>query len=99
MSGSDRSASRSKSPDARRERRSSPSPNGGGSRNGDRDRGGGGREEEGVSLLVRNLTFKVNKEDIRAEFVKHGRVRDVYIPVDYISREPRGFAFVEMGGK
>jgi RNA recognition motif-containing protein len=26
---------------------------------------------------------------------KYGEVRDVYIPTDYHTRKPRGFAFVE----
>jgi RNA recognition motif-containing protein len=26
---------------------------------------------------------------------KYGNVRDVYIPTDYHTRQPRGFAFVE----
>ena len=71
---------------------------GGGGGGGDRD-GNSGPREDGVSLLVRNLTYKVDKEELRGEFGKHGRVVDVYVPVDYVSREPRGFAFLEMGNK
>ena len=29
---------------------------------------------------------------------KHGRVRDVYMPMDYYTGKPRGFAFVEFLG-
>lgn len=28
-------------------------------------------------------------------FTQHGPVRDVYLPLDYYTREPRGFAYVE----
>jgi RNA recognition motif-containing protein len=72
-----------------------------GDRNGG-DRGGErseSRREEGVSVLVRNLTFKLSKEDLREEFEKFGSVKDVYIPLDYMTREPRGFAFIEMSCK
>lgn len=54
-----------------------------------------GRNEGKKSLLVRNLSFDTNKHDLREAFEKHGSVRDVYIPLDYKTRDPRGFAFVE----
>uniref|UniRef100_A0A0D9Y0M6 RRM domain-containing protein n=1 Tax=Leersia perrieri TaxID=77586 RepID=A0A0D9Y0M6_9ORYZ len=34
-------------------------------------------------------------EDIRVPFERFGPVRDVYLPKDYYTGEPRGFAFVE----
>ncbi|PWZ54994.1 Serine/arginine-rich SC35-like splicing factor SCL30 [Zea mays] len=37
----------------------------------------------------------VRAEDLRVPFERFGPVRDVYIPKDYYSGEPRGFAFVE----
>ncbi|XP_062202585.1 serine/arginine-rich SC35-like splicing factor SCL30 isoform X2 [Phragmites australis] len=60
-------------------------------------RGGyGGRKEQGSgSLLVRNIPLSVRVEDLRVPFERFGPVRDVYIPKDYYSGEPRGFAFVE----
>ncbi|KAK7230353.1 translation initiation factor [Aureococcus anophagefferens] len=69
-----------------------------GDRNGG-DRGGErseSRREEGVSVLVRNLTFKLSKEDLREEFEKFGSVKDVYIPLDYMTREPRGFSLAQI---
>ena len=33
--------------------------------------------------------------DIREMMEKYGEVKDVYIPTDYYTRRPRGFAFVE----
>ncbi|CAN6361407.1 unnamed protein product [Urochloa humidicola] len=59
-------------------------------------RGGyGGRKEGSGSLLVRNIPLSVRAEDLRVPFERFGPVRDVYIPKDYYSGEPRGFAFVE----
>ncbi|KAL6846976.1 hypothetical protein ACP4OV_022829 [Aristida adscensionis] len=59
-------------------------------------RGYGGRKEQGsASLLVRNIPLSVRAEELRVPFERFGPVRDVYIPKDYYSGEPRGFAFVE----
>eukprot|EP00614_Pseudopedinella_elastica_P015696 CAMPEP_0172645210 /NCGR_PEP_ID=MMETSP1068-20121228/239612_1 /TAXON_ID=35684 /ORGANISM="Pseudopedinella elastica, Strain CCMP716" /LENGTH=324 /DNA_ID=CAMNT_0013459439 /DNA_START=44 /DNA_END=1019 /DNA_ORIENTATION=+ len=90
-----RSRSRSKSPPAQIRRSRSDSPR----RDGD-DRGNGGdnaahKSGESASLLVRNLPYNVNLEDIRHDFGKYGIVRDVYMPKDFNTGQPRGFAFVE----
>ncbi|KAF7052021.1 hypothetical protein CFC21_060186 [Triticum aestivum] len=59
-------------------------------------RGYGGRREQGSgSLLVRNIPLSCRPEDLRVPFERFGPVRDVYLPKDYYTREPRGFAFVE----
>ena len=50
---------------------------------------------DGVSLLVRNLSADITTQDLEQAFRRIGDVRDVYIPTDYHSREPKGFAFVE----
>merc|ERR1711998_673830 len=47
------------------------------------------------SLLVRNLNTRTTPEDLREAFGRYGEVRDVYMPRDHYTREPRGFAFVE----
>ncbi|KAL6653541.1 hypothetical protein ACP70R_008465 [Stipagrostis hirtigluma subsp. patula] len=61
-----------------------------------RGRGGrGGREDGSVSLLVRNIPLRCRPEDLRVPFERFGPVRDVYLPRDYYSGEPRGFGFVE----
>lgn len=52
-------------------------------------------EKEPASLLVRNVSFRVSPEELRKVFEKYGEVRDVYIPLDYSTQRPRGFAFVE----
>ncbi|XP_018477188.1 serine/arginine-rich SC35-like splicing factor SCL30 [Raphanus sativus] len=58
--------------------------------------GGGGRKGSSHgSLLVRNIPLDCRPEELRVPFERFGPVRDVYIPRDYYSGEPRGFAFVE----
>lgn len=49
----------------------------------------------GVSLLVRNISPDVTTQDLQRAFGKIGEVRDVYIPRDYHSQQPKGFAFIE----
>lgn len=64
--------------------------------------GGGSRRRHkrdetppGVSLLVRNLSTEITTSDLQAAFERIGEIRDVYIPLDYHSRQPKGFAFIE----
>jgi len=49
----------------------------------------------GVSLLVRNLAPDITSHDLQSSFGRIGIVRDVYIPRDFHSQKPRGFAFIE----
>jgi RNA recognition motif-containing protein len=37
----------------------------------------------------------IRTEEVRRFFEKFGEVRDVYLPLDYRSRRPRGFGFIE----
>eukprot|EP00250_Pteridium_aquilinum_P001890 c12099_g1_i1 orf=212-1210(+) len=46
-------------------------------------------------LLVRNIPKDSRPEEIRSEFEHYGRIRDVYLPKDFHSGEPRGFGFVQ----
>ncbi|GFY83606.1 SC35-like splicing factor 30 [Actinidia rufa] len=59
--------------------------------------GGYGRnkEQNNGSLLVRNIPLNCRSEELRGLFERFGVVRDVYLPKDYYSGEPRGFAFVQ----
>ena len=52
-----------------------------------------------MSLLCRNLGYNTDKEVVRNAFKEFGRVVDVYLPLDYMTKQPRGFAFVEMGDR
>ncbi|CDJ36877.1 RNA binding motif-containing protein, putative [Eimeria mitis] len=49
----------------------------------------------GCSLLVRNLRYETTADKVREVFEKVGRVKDVYLPIDHTTKEPRGFGFVE----
>ncbi|GAB4851488.1 Arginine/serine-rich splicing factor scl25a transcript I [Ancistrocladus abbreviatus] len=66
-------------------RRRSPSPRG---------RYGRGREAP-TSLLVRNLRRDCRPEDLRGPFGQYGPIKDIYLPRDYYTGEPRGFGFVQ----
>ncbi|XP_038691116.1 serine/arginine-rich SC35-like splicing factor SCL30 [Tripterygium wilfordii] len=72
---------------------------GGRSRSPPRRGGGGGygrrKEQNNGSLLVRNIPLDCRPEELRIPFERFGLVRDVYIPKDYYTGEPRGFAFVQ----
>ncbi|PIA44661.1 hypothetical protein AQUCO_01700335v1 [Aquilegia coerulea] len=86
-----RSRSRSYSPSSRRKRYDD-------SR--DRCRGGSGRSSSRRSygpsgLLVRNISLDARPEDLRGPFERFGPVKDVYLPKNYYTGEPRGFGFVK----
>ncbi|KAL2326888.1 hypothetical protein Fmac_020315 [Flemingia macrophylla] len=67
-------------------RRRSPSPRG---RYRGRDR------DLPTSLLVRNLHRDCRPEDLHGPFGQFGPLKDVYLPRDYYTGEPRGFGFVQ----
>ncbi|KAM1184678.1 hypothetical protein ACFX13_014364 [Malus domestica] len=67
-------------------RRRSPSP---------RCRYGGRGRDLPTSLLVRNLRHDCRPEDLRGPFGRFGPLKDVYLPRDYYTGEPRGFGFVQ----
>jgi multiple RNA-binding domain-containing protein 1 len=56
------------------------------------------KETEGVEetgrIFVRNLSYTAVEEDLRTEFEKFGPVTEVHLPVDRITRQSKGFAFV-----
>ncbi|GAX13210.1 FUS-interacting serine-arginine-rich protein 1 [Fistulifera solaris] len=62
-----------------------------------RDRGERRRDEgpPGVSLLIRNVSPDITTQDLQSAFGRIGEIRDVYIPRDYHSQQPKGFAFIE----
>eukprot|EP00921_Rhytidocystis_pertsovi_P015286 GHVQ01024364.1.p1 GENE.GHVQ01024364.1~~GHVQ01024364.1.p1 ORF type:complete len:279 (+),score=14.47 GHVQ01024364.1:207-1043(+) len=51
--------------------------------------------ESRISLLVRNLKYQTSPERVKEVFQNFGSVRDVYLPLDFGTRRPRGFGFVE----
>ncbi|KAM7508484.1 hypothetical protein LguiA_018937 [Lonicera macranthoides] len=46
-------------------------------------------------LLVRNISLDARPEDLRIPFERFGPVKDVYLPKNYYTGEPRGFGFVK----
>ncbi|XP_041844806.1 serine/arginine-rich splicing factor 10 isoform X2 [Melanotaenia boesemani] len=48
-----------------------------------------------TSLFVRNISDESRPEDLRREFGRYGPIVDVYIPLDFYTRRPRGFAYVQ----
>ncbi|RLN34644.1 uncharacterized protein C2845_PM03G13780 [Panicum miliaceum] len=69
-----------------RRRARSPSP---------RDHYSGRGRDLPTSLLVRNLRRDCRPEDLRRPFGQFGRLKDIYLPRDYYTGEPRGFGFVQ----
>jgi RNA recognition motif-containing protein len=51
----------------------------------------------GNRLYVGNLSFNSSRESIEAMFAATGQVREVAMPTDRETGQPRGFAFVTMG--
>uniref|UniRef100_A0A8C5B9W5 RRM domain-containing protein n=1 Tax=Gadus morhua TaxID=8049 RepID=A0A8C5B9W5_GADMO len=47
------------------------------------------------SLFVRNISDESRPEDLRREFARYGPIVDVYIPLDFYHRRPRGFAYIQ----
>src|SRR6185312_11671702 len=51
----------------------------------------------GNRLYVGNLSFSTSSETLTAHFATAGEVREVAMPTDRETGQPRGFAFVTMG--
>ncbi|XP_033633595.1 serine/arginine-rich splicing factor 10-like [Asterias rubens] len=47
------------------------------------------------SLFVRNVHPDTREDDLRKIFGKYGEISDVYIPLDYYTKEPRGFSYIQ----
>lgn len=79
-------------------RRGPPRHNGGGG-------GGGGRRPvprreqpprpPNRSLFVRPIDPTITAEMLGTHFQKYGEIRDIHIPVDFHTQQPRGFAYIE----
>ena len=51
----------------------------------------------GNRLYVGNLSFNTTQQTVQEEFSAVGEVREVAMPTDRETGQPRGFAFVTMG--
>ncbi|KAL6511132.1 Arginine/serine-rich splicing factor scl25a transcript I [Orobanche gracilis] len=70
-------------------------PRGYGRRSRSPPRGRHGRGDAPTSLLVRNLRHDCRPEDLRRPFGQFGPIKDIYLPRDYYTGDPRGFGFVQ----
>ncbi|VWU52176.1 serine/arginine-rich splicing factor 12 [Hepatocystis sp. ex Piliocolobus tephrosceles] len=52
-------------------------------------------KQQPMSLLIRNLAESTSPAMVREKFKKYGAIKDVYLPIDYYTKEPKGFGFVE----
>uniref|UniRef100_A0A8C0KKH8 RRM domain-containing protein n=1 Tax=Canis lupus dingo TaxID=286419 RepID=A0A8C0KKH8_CANLU len=48
-----------------------------------------------TSLFVRNVADNTRSEDLPREFGRYGPIVDVYVPLDFYTCHPRGFAYVQ----
>jgi|LauGreDrversion4_2_1035121.scaffolds.fasta_scaffold43695_2 RNA recognition motif-containing protein len=55
------------------------------------------RDDRGdsASVLIRHLNYKTPVDELRKIFSEFGEVVDIYLPLDYQTRRPRGFGFVQ----
>lgn len=89
----DRSRARSRSRSRSRDRRKD---HGRGHGRRERSRSIGRGRIEPISLLVRNLSSETSQDELRRAFSRNDNdILDVYIPKDYNTNRPRGFAFIE----
>lgn len=49
-----------------------------------------------INIFVGNLDLAITQDQLKAVFAPYGVVHSVKIVIDRDSRQPRGFAFVEM---
>ncbi len=48
-------------------------------------------------LYVGNLSYQVTEDELRTMFSPAGTIQEIAIPLDRMTNQPRGFAFVTMG--
>jgi len=53
------------------------------------------RRGPNTSLYVRPIDETMRPDEVKAHFAQHGHIRDVHIPIDFNTRKPRGFAYIE----
>lgn len=53
------------------------------------------RRGPNTSLYVRPIDGTMRPDEVKSMFGQFGHVRDVHIPIDFNTRQPRGFAYIE----
>lgn len=51
---------------------------------------------QGYNLFIGNLSYETTKEDILSHFAKCGPIKNVRIPMDKATNQPRGFGYIEV---
>ena len=52
-------------------------------------------ENEQPTLYIRNINRKTTNKVLSEIFSKYGEIKDIHIPVDYYTKEVRGFAYIK----
>ncbi|KMR02737.1 putative rna-binding protein 19-like protein [Lasius niger] len=56
------------------------------------------KDEENIAesgrMFIRNLTYTITEDDVRKLFEKYGPLSEVNLPVDRVTRKPKGFGMV-----
>ena len=50
-------------------------------------------------IFVGNLPYNVNQQNLLALFGQFGTIEEIFIPIEYQSQRPKGFAFIEFTNK
>ena len=53
------------------------------------------KREPNSSICIRPIDPCIRPDEIKDEFKEFGGIKDVRVPIDFDTREPRGFAYVE----
>ncbi|CAF1188254.1 unnamed protein product [Didymodactylos carnosus] len=48
-----------------------------------------------ASLYIRNVSERARYEDLKRLFSRYGKIVDITVPLDYYTRDSKGYAFVE----
>lgn len=51
---------------------------------------------QGYTLFIGNLSYDTTKEDVLRHFAKCGAIKNVRIPLEKITNQPRGFGYIEV---
>jgi len=58
-------------------------------------RTGGPGPKKSKSILLKNLNQETTIDILRDHFTRFGHIKDIYIPLNYYTQRPKGFAFIE----
>lgn len=53
------------------------------------------KREPNSSICIRPIDPCIRPDEIKEEFKEFGEIKEVRVPIDFDTRQPRGFAYVE----